>query len=225
MTTPAPSREPPSPQEGETVDKSGPSRKAIIGWGVVMLAVAGFALVSGPVYRAVRLHLVIRRLRRPTVLDAVEGMEGIGRRWGVMDRYGEMMKECTQAACRGNRSAMEVVVDRTVWDLQGRPLTYLGAKKAIAAQPGLFCSVLDERSKEKVLELLDALFGPSTGRYRTGAKGVEHEHRVLIMREGQLAAAGFEKDPVARAASTVVEEYYRHRFARELAQAKKARGF
>ena len=49
MTTPAHSPEPNLPQEGAAVERSGPSRKAIFGWGVAMLAALGLAWFAGAV--------------------------------------------------------------------------------------------------------------------------------------------------------------------------------
>jgi hypothetical protein len=69
MTAPAPASAPPdkSPQQGASVDRSGPTRKAIIGWTAVMFLVLSVVwVVAGvvvPHYRS--LHLVDRVARTP----------------------------------------------------------------------------------------------------------------------------------------------------------------
>jgi hypothetical protein len=208
-------------------------KRKLLGFYIAAFVLLGLVGASVALYRPLRLRYAIYRVQRNLVYKQQ-------RCPGESIQADKWLMECAEAACRGNRPAMRVVVDHPdaympppgAYLLGGPAVTHHAAR----AQPELFLEFLDQKSDKQVLEILlldhnrgyDVLFRDVGRRSRTWeliclvAEGVDKDApRVVgaMVEDLETTCLSGEAEDHRLAEQTLV--FLRSRFARELAEARK----
>ncbi len=183
----------------------------------VLLGLVGLGVY---LYEPLRLRYAIYKVRDTDY--SKPNRWGVG--WPVAD---EWLMCCLQAACEGNRRAMETVIDRAGVKMSKpieSPLVYLDVTYlAAAAQPELFFAVLEGRGDKEVLKVLEAVADSAYGDSgtRLSVQGLTVPEGLI--QEFEMHAKSNKPEP--RGVAEAALEFTRRRFAKELveAEAKKKR--
>ncbi len=191
-----------------------PDRKYL--WTVVgLFTLLGLAGLGALLYRPLRLQYAVYKVRHTTWeqwrRDFDQGKDA------AYERY---LKECVEAACRGNRPAMEAVIDASGFgDGYIAETTSEIAYQVAASQPDAFFRALDRRKAGRVREVLsdiaDSCASKSEAEYGPGAEDPSPKSLAKAFKAYSEAKA-----PEVRLVAAATLDFIRHRFSKELAEAE-----
>jgi hypothetical protein len=192
-----------------------PDRKYL--WTVVSLfTLLGLLGLGVLFYKPLRARYAIYKVQHTT-------WEDIDRGRVAAEDYVRWANDCLFAACRGNRLAMETVIDAYNFGDESIGATTSSLPyKAAAGQPVAFFEVLGNRPPDQILEILMGILMHINGDFdmelRPGDYRLDGSPRGVVRELGRHLNA---KDPEVRRVATAALDFVRCRFTKELAEAEK----